>query len=140
MGIGAVLALAVGGAIYLLWRNDSLVMFQWAEAIGILSFIHSARAKVEALGTIPPTWVLLSLPTALWSYSLGASLGCIWLGYRPALIGTYLLVVFLGPVGELGQLTTLIPGTFSAPDLVLNVGAIGAMVWHIERCYKPQGA
>src|SRR6188508_1513709 len=60
--------LVVGALLYLGFRSDRLLGWQWADAIGIGSVAHAARSLVQDLAV--PDWVRFSLPDALWVYAL----------------------------------------------------------------------
>ena len=112
--------LMVGGLIYLLWRAESLVMFQWVDALGGTEVLRACRAWASPVRSFIPEWVAYSIPDAMWVYACTAHFGVIWRGVS----GWYSRVWrWLGWVlafgGELGQGLGLVPGTFDWMDLLL---------------------
>lgn len=121
--VGAFVTLFTGGIIYLLWRSESLLMFRWVEAAGMDVMMTRARGTVQQ-AVVLPEWARMSLPTALWSYSLGACLGAIWFDSTRFLEGIF-TVLFVGlGVAEVAQIIVGVPGTYTSLDLGLNSAAI----------------
>lgn len=115
------LPLFLGGLTYLLWR-DGLLMFSWAEAMGLGAALQSAREVAEPLRTWIPAWWLYSFPDGAWVYAYTAHFGLIWRGTsrgRPLVA----LGAILGLGGEFGQAFGIVPGTFSWPDVLAMVAA-----------------
>lgn len=112
--------LVLGGAIYLIWRDTSLLMFRWVEKLHVSSIIFTARECSVARGAHLPDWVLYSLPNALWVLSLVSTAGLLWRGAgRTSLTIAVITAACLGLGGEVAQGLTLLPGTFSMTDLML---------------------
>jgi hypothetical protein len=117
--------LGLGGFIYLSWRPTGLLMFDWAEALGLGSVLAAWRGAVAPSGELVPEAVLYSLPDALWVYALTAWFSRTW--PSPRLRGKWLGAgLALGVGGELGQLAGVVPGTFDPVDLVGCAAAAGA--------------
>src|SRR5262245_21021918 len=70
--------LVFGGAIYLLWRDTSLLMFRWLEELHLSQLILSARNSSAIQSVRLPDWVLYSLPNALWVLALVSAAGLLW--------------------------------------------------------------
>jgi hypothetical protein len=115
-----VLPIALGAAIYVLWRAESLLVFRWIGAAGLRGPVHAARQSLAGVRPLLPAWILYSLPDALWVYAGVAFYAILWREGpgRTRMFWTNLPAV-LGIGGELGQFVGWVPGTFSVPDLVL---------------------
>lgn len=123
--IGALCSIVVGGVLYLLWRADSLLMFYWADILGVGNSLDVARQLVRSAGTQPPEWATLSLPAALWAYSLTVLLGWIWAENWVVVCGLVVpAMVVLAAGVEVGQAVGVVPGTYTTLDLVLGVAAV----------------
>jgi hypothetical protein len=115
-----VLPIALGTAIYVLWRTQQLLVFRWVEALGLMPAVSTARDALAGIGRALPAWVLYSLPDALWVYAGTAFYALVWNPGpgRPRLFWTSLPgVLALG--GELGQALGAVPGTFCPIDMLL---------------------
>lgn len=112
--------LLIGGSIYLLFRPDNLLMFGWADALGLSPFIHSLRQSLA--NVTPNSFVACCLPNALWtaSYLLMIAAvvparhksGIVLWGYSLPLIALAL---------EFLQLLPSIPGVFDPLDVLCYV-------------------
>jgi len=118
--------LLIGGAIYICWRDPSLVLFDWFQAIGLSSSVEGIRAVTLPYAAQLPRWLLYSLPDALWVYAAIMLMDCIWHERRTRRVNRRLWL-WSGPllaiVIELGQLAGLIRGSFDPYDLVLSAAA-----------------
>lgn len=127
LGIVSFSSLAVGGLIYLFWRTDDLLMFQWAKYLNAYDRILEVRLMAEIYRQHFPDWVLFSLPNGLWMFSYSCLLGLIW-GNKDCLnFLKWLLPVLIGFILiEAGQSVHVVPGTFDMLDVLLYIaGAIG---------------
>ena len=111
----ASLMLTVGGAIYLLFRPQTLVMFHLADTVGLATAIKDCRA---ATGFRLPEWMIYSLPNALWSaaYILIVD-GLLRDDSLKQRLQTVALMPLLGIVSETLQAMGLVPGTFDWLDI-----------------------
>lgn len=130
-----VLPIALGAAVYLLWRSPRLLVFRWMEAASLDGVLASARTLVA--GVRLPGWLLFSLPDALWVYAFVACMALIWRG-RPVRQAAFWMA--LGPAlslgSELAQLAGLVPGTFDRADFWLSVlaSAIPLHLLYLREC------
>lgn len=119
--------LLLGGVIYLLWRDTSLLMFLWLEELGLSEAIANARSSSLLQATRPPAWVVFSLPNALWVLALVSSAGLLWRGTRrPWLKIAVTIAACFGVGAEVAQGLGVLPGTFSITDVAL--AATGAAI------------
>lgn len=112
------LSLFCGGALYLLFRSERLLMFEWLGELR--PFVLSIRPKCVLYD-----WLIYSLPDGLWLFSYVILIGAIWSFNMKGCIlySMPLIVIALG--SELLQVTGLVPGTFDWVDLLCySLGAI----------------
>lgn len=118
-----VLPLATGGAIYLLFRNKSLLMFSWIRCLGLDAWLEEIRRQAGPLKDRLPDWVIYSLPNALWIYSILAFLYLLWRPRPVVFRWLAVLVALATPLMEMMQMMHLISGTFSAVDIGMAMAA-----------------
>ena len=118
--------IAVGGLIYVRWRNANLLMFQWFRALGVQGLISWLRTGAgETTGWL--YWVAYSLPDGLWVYALTALMILLWRDARSPFKFVWLsLGLLLGAGSELGQLAGFVPGSFDVIDLLVCLAAVAA--------------
>ena len=118
-----VVPVAIGAAVYLLFRTTSLLVFEWLRSIGLLETTLAVRGLVAGIN--PPEWLLYCLPDGLWVYAVTSWMILIWKRNPPL---PWLFVgVALGVGGELGQAVAIVPGTYQHLDMVFYVaGFLGA--------------
>ena len=118
----ALVPMLLGGIIYILFRPESLVMFQWFDYLGFTQIIKNFRAFLLPLLLNTPDWVIYSIPDGIWVFSLTAMLSKIW---QDGPIISKFIWCSIGPVigiaGEIAQYFHLIKGTFDIDDLVVNI-------------------
>lgn len=114
------LPLLAGLSIYMFFRAQSLIIFDWFASAGLSGHVELLRVQSTTLNDFIPGFVIFSLPDALWVYSLTSLMLIIWNGSG----GTSRLIwislgLVLGAGAEVGQLLGLVRGTFDAVDLLL---------------------
>ena len=117
--VHVVIPLILGGAIYLLWRGPSLLMFKWLSVAGVGRSVNYVRTIVTSSAMSLPQWMIFSLPDALWVYALTSYLRRVWSG--SASRGRFIWIACGPAIGigsELAQAVKIMPGTFDISDLV----------------------
>ena len=113
----AVLFLACGCCIYLLFRNKSLNIYQWCVSLGVSDIVDSYRCYVQDCSI--PDFVRYSLPDGLYSASYILLMDAIW---SEGKCFTKYVIVSLVPVitiaSEILQYVGLLRGTFDVSDMV----------------------
>lgn len=115
-------SLLIGGLIYISFRSYSLKMFRWFENIGIENIIIAIRKKTQIYFSEIPEWILYSLPDGLWIFSYICLMLFIWntkITYKN--IVWLLIIPLLAILSEIGQLFSLINGTFDFVDLTFYI-------------------
>jgi hypothetical protein len=138
--IHVVLPMLIGGFTYLLFRADTLLMFQWVDSLGLSGPLAEARAAAAGFGAVLPDWFLFSLPDAAWLYAFGAQMVIL---HRESRLLVRVCWVVVAPVlaigAEFGQAFGWVPGTFDMLDvLLLSIVTFGVVV--LERCVASRPA
>lgn len=116
--IGHILSLLFGCFIYISFRQDTLIMFNWLDRVNILEVISVYRLFSLPLAENLPNWFLYSLPDGLWLFSYISILLVIWRNViSKQNIHWVLIVPLIAIVSEIGQLIKLVPGTFDIVDI-----------------------
>lgn len=111
----------------MLLRPPALLVFDWVRALGLGPAVQAAREPLKPLAAACPEWLLYSLPDALWTYALTASMGWIWAGRWKGSAWIWIaLGVLIGCGGEALQALGLLPGTADPVDVLL-CGLAGAL-------------
>lgn len=112
------LAITLGGSIYLFFRSEKLLMFEWLKKMGIYDSISAMRIETSDGG-----WLIYSLPDGLWLFSYILIMAALWSfeEKRTMLYSVPLVVIAIG--SELLQFFHLISGTFDVIDLLCYIGA-----------------
>ena len=116
--IHVITPIIIGGFIYILFREENLLMFSWFMSIGLDNLINDFRDVVILQNQIPD-WVTYSLPDGIWIYSLTSLMLIIWsrdlskFKYLWLLIGPTIAITL-----EFGQLLNIFSGTFDSLDLL----------------------
>lgn len=111
--INVLVPLLIGGLIYILFRNESLIMFNWFDYLGLLEQIKELRATLNPMKSILPNWIYYSLADGLWTYAFVSA----YLIYYK--VDYWLLLPFLLSIGvEILQYFQLFQGTFDVIDLL----------------------
>jgi hypothetical protein len=107
----------LGSIIYLLFRPKEIVLFRIIDLFELTEGVQNLRNLFLPIKKILPTWVIFSLPNALWVYSMSVFFIYIWQN-NPIEKKLWLRLSWSAAVGfEVLQLFKLIPGTFSFLDL-----------------------
>lgn len=122
-------ALAAGGMIYVIWRPKSLLMFSWFDTLGIGKPIAVIRLFTHDHFPTMPSWIVYSLPNALWLFSGLLCFHSVWdpTEHRPLILWCSLFVV-IAFLWEIAQLAHLLPGAF-------DIGDIAGMIAACALCY-----
>lgn len=115
--------LLLGGLIYVIYRDRSLLMFNWFDAIGIGNAVNWLRSLFQ--GERIYGWVKYSLPDGLWVFSYMFIVDAIWDGQKNAISITFLWgLPIVAVFSELLQYFGLLPGVFDWMDVVSYMLAI----------------
>src|SRR5258705_9612857 len=117
--------IALGGLIYVFWRDPALLMFKWFRVLGLEPLVLQLRMFAAATEPGLPRWIVYSVPDGLWVYALTAFMSQAWWSAPSSPFKTFWLSlgVVLGAGSELGQLAHIVPGTFDWTDFLFYVSA-----------------
>ena len=116
----SVLMLVMGGMIYLLFRDNSLLMFEWVRSVGLENSINYARENTSWL--LISDWVKYSLPDGLWCASYILLMATIWSNknFLIRFIWTITLPC-VAVITEFLQLFGILIGTYDTFDLICYI-------------------
>lgn len=109
--------LLLGGFIYISFRTESLVLFNWIEDISLSGVVNVIRNIFYPLKSIVPNWIVFSLPDGLWVYAFTSSFLIIWDNNFKNKIFIILIPVLISILLELSQYFEICEGTFDFTDL-----------------------
>lgn len=104
----------MGGMIYVLFRPQHLLMFDWIETIGLTDGINTMRERGNILF---PEWIIYSLPDGLWIFSYSLCIGSIWEFEIKKCIPALLMLPAISVFDEILQSLNMVPGTFDLMDI-----------------------
>ena len=111
------LFLLVGGSIYLLFRDASLLLFKWCELIHILVKVDMVRLAVGDV--ILSDFIKYSLPDGLWIASYITVMDVVWKNKSQRIKLCWVMFLpIIAIASELLQLAGLLVGTFDILDLL----------------------
>lgn len=109
-------ALIFGGLVYIIFRSESLLMFQWFQEIGIMEYVERLRLEFGHYNI--HEWVKDCMPAGLWLFSYLFIIDAVWWKEKTV---TYKIFLGLLPVlasgSEIMQYYRLLPGTFDIMDI-----------------------
>lgn len=115
--------LFLGGLIYIIYRDKSLLMFDWFNSIGISNEIDGLRNLFQGDGIYG--WVKYSLPDGLWIFSYMFLIDAIWDGERNIVSKWFLwFLPIVAILSECLQYFGLLPGVFDWMDMACYMLAI----------------
>ena len=115
--------LLLGGLIYVIFRDKSLLMFDWFNTIGISNEVDGLRILFQGEGIYG--WVKYSLPDGLWIFSYLFIVDAIWDKERNVVSMIFLWGLPIAAVlSECLQHFDLLPGVFDLMDLASYMLAI----------------
>jgi hypothetical protein len=121
----AITPLALGSAIYLLYRPKSIIIFKLVNALGAGHFIDALRQFFQPAVPVGRGILLYSVPEGMWAFSFLYVILWIWRGNmaRPMAVVSIFCAVIVIEGSEIAQLSFL-PGTFDINDLGCNAVGI----------------
>jgi hypothetical protein len=116
-------ALTIGGLIYIRYRSESLLMFDWFQNLGLSDSIDDFRSNGGMHNMYG--WIKYNLPAGLWLFAYMFVIDAVW-GKDKNRVSMYFLYVLplLAVASEFMQFVGLLPGTFDVMDLLSYVSAI----------------
>ena len=116
-----IIPMLIGGFIYILFREDNLLMFNWFNSLGMKNLIDFFQEHTLSKNLIP-NWIKFSLPDGIWIYSLTSLMIIIWSNHQAK--SKYFWISmgpFLGLSAEVGQFFNIVSGTFDVFDFLFCI-------------------
>ena len=118
----SILLLVIGGILYIIYRDKSLIMFSWFEMVGLDNLIDNIREYVKIH---PYCWIKYNLPAGLWLFSYMFMMDAIWNDCKSVNKELFIgILPAIALLSELMQIFGLCPGTFDIFDLLSYLLAI----------------
>ena len=122
-----VLPIFIGSTIYILFREKTLLMFDWLSYLKLDFIIDFLRNNFYGYRTRIPKSILFSLPDALWVYSFTMFLS---IYFKNKIL---LSIIFIGSIiTEILQLWFVI-GTFDIYDVIYMFALYLAAMYFIKK-------
>ncbi len=111
--------LLTGSLIYVLFRPSSLLMFHWANSLGLSHEVSYMRSMAAAWYVYMPEWVIYSLPFAFWLLAYLLFVNAVWAGtYSIERHIWFWSVPLISACSEVAQLLRILPGHFCKTDMI----------------------
>ena len=115
-----VLALLLGGSIYIFLRPSDFVFFNWIRAIGLENILDPGIDPLSHW--LFPDWFVYSLPDGLWAFAYACLIIWIWSGTRSWIRNIWILSMPLSIFTSEGlQYLGIIRGTACIKDLLAGL-------------------
>ena len=122
--------LFIGSYLYLKFRSETLLMFKWAENLGLDFIVSSIRRSFEGLNLYQMNYFVFSAPYGLWVISFCCFIGAIW--HKDSSVSAIIWRLFVPVIAissEILQFVGFLPGTYDINDLlVLFVSTIIGLI------------
>ena len=115
--VAGILLLLGGIAIYLLFRSQTIVLYQWCVHLGLTDFLSTVRQQVQSCDI--SDFVGYSLPDGMYCASYILLMDALWRNSgRLTRLCFASLIPVVAILHELLQAATLVRGTFDVADLL----------------------
>ena len=112
-----IIPMIIGGFIYIIFREENLLMFSWFNSLGAGNLIDFLRFHFSKYHI--PHWIVFNYPDGVWIYSFVSLMLIIWSKIKSNTKFIWLIIVpILGICAEIGQYINLVPGTYDQIDLI----------------------
>jgi hypothetical protein len=116
-------ALIIGGLIYIKYRSESLLMFDWFRGLGLTEYIEYFRNNDKTPNVYG--WVKYNMPAGLWLFAYMYLIDSIWGKDNNIIYQCFLYILpFIAIISELMQYVGIVPGTYDYMDLLSYVFSI----------------
>ena len=114
--------LLIGSYLYLKFRSETLLMFKWAENLGLDFIVSSIRESFQGLNSDRMKYIIFSAPYGMWVISFCCFIGAIW--HKDNSLSAIIWRLFVPVIAissELLQFVGLLPGTYDTNDLLVLI-------------------
>ena len=113
----AILALSLGGLIYIVFRSENLLMFRWFNNLGLQEIVSKLRFDYGQTNVW--NWVNYNMPACLWLFSYMFVMDALWNNDNNMIYQVFIYVLpVVAILSEFLQLINILPGTFDIIDLI----------------------
>ena len=120
--IAGLIFLLSGSYLYLKFRSETLLMFKWAENLGLDFIVSSIRGSFQGLNSDRMKYIIFSAPYGMWVISFCCFIGAIW--HKDNSLSAIIWRLFVPVIAissELLQFVGLLPGTYDTNDLLVLI-------------------
>ena len=120
--IAGFIFLIFGSFLYLKFRSETLLMFKWAENLGLNYIISLIRESSSVLNSPQMKYLVFSAPFGMWVISFCCFIGAIW--HKDSSVTAIIWRLFAPAIAissELLQFLGLLPGTYDTNDLLMLI-------------------
>ena len=118
----AILAVIIGGSLYIFFRTSDHLFFRWFSFLGLDNWFEALRNHSLSTSSHLPDWVVYSLPNSLWAFAYALLITSLWYGNKSWLKYIWMASIPVLVIGfEVLQYTGTIHGTFCIQDLTLGI-------------------
>ena len=115
----AALSMFIAGCLYLLFRTESLILFEWFRWLHLMPVIAEIRMVTLPLAQRFPEWFIFSLPDGLWLLSFLLFVRAVWADASKRSMWVWAGAGLVCSFGhELFQAFGLASGTFDWSDVL----------------------
>jgi hypothetical protein len=128
----ALILLCCGGIIYIALRSETLLMFSWADHLGLGCLVDFLRESLRTMYF--GDFIMFSLPDGFWLLSYMLLIDTIWREDHSCRVFFASMLPFIAISFEFLQLTGFVSGTFDVTDLMAYLGAI--IIYRLLKLYS----
>lgn len=121
----SILAVLLGGIIYILFRSSDIIAIHWMNSIGMEGWIQEIRSLELGGKLTVPQWIGYTLPNGLWAFAYALIISYLWIRRSSWMKWVWLSTIPTLVFGfEMLQYLKILPGTFSMEDLLSGLTGI----------------
>lgn len=119
----AIVLLIFGGFIYVIFRSEDLLMFNWFRSLGLNNIVIKLRDGYGLMNI--QDWVKYNMPAGLWLFSYMLVIDSIWDDSNSSAYKYFITILpVFAIISEVMQFFQILPGTFDIMDVIIYVFAI----------------
>lgn len=119
----AIIVLTFGGLIYVVFRSEELLMFDWFNTLELNGVVVKLREEYGHNNLWE--WVNYNMPAGLWLFSYMFIIDSIWEDNNNPIYKCFIVILPVFAItSELLQFINILPGTFDIWDVISYVFAI----------------
>lgn len=123
----SILAVLLGGSIYILFRSSDILAVHWMTSIGMEGWIQEIRSLDLGDKLKIPQWIVYTLPNGLWAFAYALIISYLWIRRSSWIKWVWLSTIPILVFGfEMLQYLNILSGTFSIGDLFSGLAGIVA--------------